>query len=127
MIKKNLSHFASLREILDEQNVNIEISLEVYVQQQLDRKYCQQVNDDGTIEQMNDKLAQACIDGLKNYDIHNYPQPINMEVSLLSIFYGLYGITNEQIKLQRINNIRQTNKLSANVEMIQGQASTYGS
>ncbi|KAA6368951.1 MAG: hypothetical protein EZS28_035523 [Streblomastix strix] len=33
------------------------------------------------IEQMNDELAQACVDGLKNLEIHNYPQPINMELS----------------------------------------------
>ncbi|KAA6358713.1 MAG: hypothetical protein EZS28_045760, partial [Streblomastix strix] len=102
------------------------MSLEEYVQQQLDRKYGQQITDDGTIESMNDELAQACVDGLKNLDIHNYPQPINMEVSLLSIFSGLYGISNEQIRLQGISNIRQFNKLSANAEKNYGQAASAG-
>ncbi|KAA6373560.1 MAG: hypothetical protein EZS28_030913 [Streblomastix strix] len=59
---ENSSHLASLREILDKWNVDIEMSLEEYVQQQLDRKYGQQITDDGTIEQMNDELAQACVD-----------------------------------------------------------------
>ncbi|KAA6358326.1 MAG: hypothetical protein EZS28_046147, partial [Streblomastix strix] len=79
-----------------------------------------------TIEQMNDELAQACVDGLKNLDIHNYPQPINMEVSLLSIFCGLYGISNEAIRSEGMNNIRQFNKLSANADKNYGQASSNG-
>ncbi|KAA6379682.1 MAG: hypothetical protein EZS28_024792 [Streblomastix strix] len=75
---------------------------------------------------MNDELAQACVDGLKNLDIHNYPEPINMEVSLLSILSGLYEISNEQIRLQGINNIRKFNKLSANAEKNNGQAASNG-
>ncbi|KAA6361263.1 MAG: hypothetical protein EZS28_043210, partial [Streblomastix strix] len=82
----NASHLASLREILDKWNIDIEMSYKDYAQQQHDRIYGVQINDNGAIEQMNDELAQACIDGLKNLDIHNYPQPINMEVYLLSIF-----------------------------------------
>ncbi|KAA6353639.1 MAG: hypothetical protein EZS28_050834, partial [Streblomastix strix] len=75
---------------------------------------------------MNDELAQACIDGLKNLEIHNYPQPINMEVSLLSIFCGLYGIANESIRAEGIGNIRKFNKLSANADKNYGQASSNG-
>ncbi|KAA6377070.1 MAG: hypothetical protein EZS28_027403 [Streblomastix strix] len=102
------------------------MSLEEYVKQQQDRKYGQQITDDGTIEQMNDELAQACVDGLKNLDIHNYPQPINMEISLLSVFSGLYGITNEQIRAEGLGNIRQFNILSANTEKNYGQAASSG-
>ncbi|KAA6356808.1 MAG: hypothetical protein EZS28_047665 [Streblomastix strix] len=83
---ENVSHLASLREILDKWNIDIEMSYKDYAQQQHDRIYGVQINDEGTIEQMNDELAQACVGWLKNLEIHNYPQPINMEVSLLSIF-----------------------------------------
>ncbi|KAA6404298.1 MAG: hypothetical protein EZS28_000184 [Streblomastix strix] len=102
------------------------MSLEEHVQQQLDRKFGKQVTDHGTIEQMNDELAQSCVDGLKNLDICIYPQPVNVEISLLSIFSGLYGIANELIRLQGINNIRQFNKLSANADKNYGQASSNG-
>ncbi|KAA6352988.1 MAG: hypothetical protein EZS28_051485, partial [Streblomastix strix] len=68
--------------------------------------------------------AQECVDGLKNLDIYNYPQPVNMEVSLLSIFYGLYGISNESIRAERISNIRKFNKLTANADKNYGQASS---
>ncbi|KAA6310654.1 MAG: hypothetical protein EZS28_056276, partial [Streblomastix strix] len=75
---------------------------------------------------MNDELAQACVDGLKNLEIHNYPKPINMEVSLLNEFCGLYGITNESIRSERMNNIRKFNKLSANSDKNYGQAQSNG-
>ncbi|KAA6397780.1 MAG: hypothetical protein EZS28_006694 [Streblomastix strix] len=88
----NASHLASLRQILDQWNVDIEMSYQDYIQQQHDRKYGVQINEDGTIDKMNDELALAYIDNLKSLDIHNYLQPINMEVSLLSLFCGLYGI-----------------------------------
>ncbi|KAA6321422.1 MAG: hypothetical protein EZS28_054556, partial [Streblomastix strix] len=123
---ENASHLASLREILDKWNIDIEMSYKDYAQQQHDRIYGVQVNDEGTVEQMNDELAQACVDGLKNLEIHNYPQPINMEVSLLSIFCGLYGITNESIRSEGIGNIRKFNKLSANADKNYGQASSNG-
>ncbi|KAA6354622.1 MAG: hypothetical protein EZS28_049851, partial [Streblomastix strix] len=110
---QNASHLASLREILDKQNIDIEMSYKDYAQQQHNRICGVQINDDGAIEQMKDELAQACVDGLKNLEIHIYPQPINMEVSLLSIFCGLYGITNESIRSEGIGNIRKFNKLSA--------------
>ncbi|KAA6380143.1 MAG: hypothetical protein EZS28_024330 [Streblomastix strix] len=87
---ENASHLASLRQTLDQWNGDIEMSYQDYVQQQHDRKYGVQINNDGTIEQMNDELTFACIDGLRDLDIHNYPQPINIEVSLLSIFCGQY-------------------------------------
>ncbi|KAA6351661.1 MAG: hypothetical protein EZS28_051834, partial [Streblomastix strix] len=73
-----------------------------------------------------DEIAQACVNGLKNLEIHNYPQPINMEVSLLSVFSGLYGITNEQIRAEGMRNIRQYNKLTPNAEKNYGQASFNG-
>ncbi|KAA6363246.1 MAG: hypothetical protein EZS28_041227, partial [Streblomastix strix] len=123
---ENASHLASLREILDKWNIDIEMSYKDYAQQQHDRIYGVQINDDGAIEQMNDELAQACVDGLKNLEIHNYPQPINMEVSLLSVFCGLYGITNESIRAEGMKNIRQFNKLSANADKNYGQASSNG-
>ncbi|KAA6363535.1 MAG: hypothetical protein EZS28_040938, partial [Streblomastix strix] len=80
---ENASHLTSLREILDKWNIDIKISYKDYAQQQHDRIYGVQIKDDGTIEQMNDELVQRYVDGLKNLDIHNYPQPINMEVSFL--------------------------------------------
>ncbi|KAA6360880.1 MAG: hypothetical protein EZS28_043593, partial [Streblomastix strix] len=123
---ENASHLASLREILDKWNIDIEMSYKDYAQQQHDRIYGVQINDDGVIEQMNDELAQACVDGLKNLEIHNYPQPINMEVSLLSVVSGIYGITNESIRAEGMRNIRQFNKLSANADKNYGQASSNG-
>ncbi|KAA6379291.1 MAG: hypothetical protein EZS28_025183 [Streblomastix strix] len=123
---KNVSHLASLREILDKWNIDIEMSYKDQAQQQHDRIYGVQINDDGAIEQMNDELAQACVDGLKNLEIYNYPQPINMEVSLLSIFCGLYGISNESIRLKGMKNVRQFNKLSPNADKNYGQASSNG-
>ncbi|KAA6356788.1 MAG: hypothetical protein EZS28_047684 [Streblomastix strix] len=75
---------------------------------------------------MNDEIAQACVNGLKNLEIHNYPQPINMEVPLLNIFLGLYGITNEQISTEGMKNIRQFNKRTPNAEKNYGQAAFNG-
>ncbi|KAA6379474.1 MAG: hypothetical protein EZS28_024998 [Streblomastix strix] len=124
--QENVSHLASLREILDKWNIDIEMSSKDYAQQLHDRKYGVQVNDEGSIEQMNDELAQACVDGLMNLDIRNYSQPINMEVSLLSIFCGLYGITNESIRAEGMKNLRQFNKLSPNADKNYGQASLNG-
>ncbi|KAA6343847.1 MAG: hypothetical protein EZS28_052278, partial [Streblomastix strix] len=49
-----------------------------------------------------------------------------MEVSLLSIFSGLYGITNESIRAEGMRNIRQFNKLTANAEKNYGQAASSG-
>ncbi|KAA6385123.1 MAG: hypothetical protein EZS28_019349 [Streblomastix strix] len=122
----NASHLASLRQILDQWNVDIEMSQQDYVQQQQDRKYGVQINDDGTIDKMNDELALACVDGLRDLDIHNYPQPLNKEVSLLSLFCGLYGITNETIRSQGINNIRQFNKLTQNADSNYSQTMLNG-
>ncbi|KAA6392470.1 MAG: hypothetical protein EZS28_012002 [Streblomastix strix] len=93
---------------------------------QHDRVYGEQINDDGAIEQKNDELASACVDGLKNLDIHKYPQLINVEVSLLRIFCGLYGITNESIRAEGIGNIRKFNKLTVNADKNYGQASSNG-
>ncbi|KAA6357362.1 MAG: hypothetical protein EZS28_047111, partial [Streblomastix strix] len=123
---ENASHLACMREILDKWNIDIEMSYKDYAQQQHDRIYGVQINDEGTIEQMNDELAQASVDALKNLEIHNYPQPINMEVSLLSIFCGLYGIANEQIRAEGIGNIRKFNKLTVNADKNYGQASSNG-
>ncbi|KAA6401876.1 MAG: hypothetical protein EZS28_002594 [Streblomastix strix] len=49
-----------------------------------------------------------------------------MEVSLLSVFSGLYGITNEKIRGEGITNIRQYNKLTANTEKNYGQTASQG-
>ncbi|KAA6362048.1 MAG: hypothetical protein EZS28_042425, partial [Streblomastix strix] len=123
---ENISHLESLREILDKWNIDIDMSYKDFAQQQHDRIYGLLIKDDGTIEQMNDELAQVYINKLKNLEIYNYPQPINMEVSLLSTFCGLYGISNESIRAEGINNIRQFNKLSANADKDYGQAASNG-
>ncbi|KAA6364833.1 MAG: hypothetical protein EZS28_039640 [Streblomastix strix] len=75
---------------------------------------------------MDDEFAQACIDGLKNLTIHNYPQPIAMEVSLQSVFSGIYGIANEQIRAQGLENIRKFNTLTPNAEKNYSQALSQG-
>ncbi|KAA6398679.1 MAG: hypothetical protein EZS28_005793 [Streblomastix strix] len=124
--QSNMTHLANLRDILDKWNVDIEISYIEYIEKKQKREFGQQITNDGIIDQMNDELAQACIARLKNLTIHNYPQAINMEVSLVSIFSGLFGITNESIRLQGINNIRQFNKLTANAEKNYGQAASNG-
>ncbi|KAA6400573.1 MAG: hypothetical protein EZS28_003897 [Streblomastix strix] len=79
-----------------------------------------------TTEQMNDELAQVCIDGLKNLDLDNYPQSINIEIYLLSLFCGLYGISNESIRVEGLSNIRKFKKLASNADKNYGQASSNG-
>ncbi|KAA6399042.1 MAG: hypothetical protein EZS28_005433 [Streblomastix strix] len=74
------------------------------------REFGWQNTEEGTIDKMNDEIAQACVNGLKNLEIHNYPQPINMEVSLL----------------KELGNIRKFNKLTLNAEKNYGQASFNG-
>ncbi|KAA6387262.1 MAG: hypothetical protein EZS28_017211 [Streblomastix strix] len=96
----NMTHLASLREILDSWNVDIEIPFKDYVDKVNMREFGWQITEEGTIDKMNDEIAQACINGLKNLEIHNYPQPINMEVSLLIVFSEIYGITNYQIRAE---------------------------
>ncbi|KAA6382096.1 MAG: hypothetical protein EZS28_022377 [Streblomastix strix] len=123
---ENSSHLASLREILDKWNIDIEMSYKDYAQQKHDRIFGVQINDDGAIEQMNDELAQTFVDGLKILEIHNYPQPINMKVSLLGIFCGLYGISDESIRAEGMTNICQFNKLTANADKNYGQAVSNG-
>ncbi|KAA6394771.1 MAG: hypothetical protein EZS28_009700 [Streblomastix strix] len=109
---------------LGQWTVDIEISYIEYIEKKQKREFGWQITDDGAIDQMNDELAQACIDGLKNLTIHNYPQAINMEVSLVSIFSGLYEITNESIKAEGIKNIRQFNKKFVNIERNYNQAAS---
>ncbi|KAA6373881.1 MAG: hypothetical protein EZS28_030592 [Streblomastix strix] len=123
---ENAFHLASLRELIDKGNIEIEMSYKDYAQQQHDRIYGVQINDDGAIEQMKDELAQAYVDELKNLEIHYYSQPINMEVSLLNIFCGLYGINNETIRAEEIGNIRKFNKLTVNSNKNYGQTSSKG-
>ncbi|KAA6384147.1 MAG: hypothetical protein EZS28_020326 [Streblomastix strix] len=93
----NASHLASLRQILDQWNIDIKMSYKDYVQQQQDRKYGMQINNDGTIDKMDDELALACVDGLRDLDIHNFPQPVNNEnvgkkTETSIILKGLQGI-----------------------------------
>ncbi|KAA6397880.1 MAG: hypothetical protein EZS28_006593 [Streblomastix strix] len=83
-----------------------------------------QINDNVTIEQMKYELAQACFDGLKDLEIHNQSQPMNMEISLLCKFCGLYGISNEQISAVGLGNIRKFNKQTINIDKNYGQASS---
>ncbi|KAA6368817.1 MAG: hypothetical protein EZS28_035656 [Streblomastix strix] len=90
------------------------------------REFGFQITEEGIIDKMDDEIAQACVNGLKNLEIHNYPQPINMEVSLLSVSSGIFGITNEQIRAEGMKNIRQYNKLTANAEKNYGEASFSG-
>ncbi|KAA6396005.1 MAG: hypothetical protein EZS28_008463, partial [Streblomastix strix] len=122
----NMTLLASLREILDSWNVDIEIPFKEYVDKVNMREFGWQITKEGTIDKMNDEIAQACFNGLKNLDICNYPQPINMEVSLLSVFSGIYGIINEQIRAEGLGNIRKFNKLTANAEKNYGQAAFIG-
>ncbi|KAA6378284.1 MAG: hypothetical protein EZS28_026188 [Streblomastix strix] len=123
---ESASHLASLREIFDKWNLDIEMSYKDYAKKQHDRIYGVQISYDGTTEQMNDELAYECVDGLKNLEIHNYLQPINMKGSLLSIFCGLYGITNELIRAQGLGNICKFNKQTANADKNYGQALSNG-
>ncbi|KAA6400162.1 MAG: hypothetical protein EZS28_004310 [Streblomastix strix] len=123
---ENVSHLASLREILDKWNIDIEMSYKNYAQQQHYRIQLVQINADGTIEQVNDELAQACVDGLRNLEIHYYPQLSNMEVSLQSKFSGIYGISSEQIRAEGIKKIVQFNKLTVNADKNYGQAQSNG-
>ncbi|KAA6384803.1 MAG: hypothetical protein EZS28_019671 [Streblomastix strix] len=119
-------HLTSLREILESWNVDIEISYLQHLEKKQRRQFGQQITKEANIDKMNDELAQECIDGLKNLEIHNYPQAINTEVSLLSLFCGLYGITNESIRAEEMRNIRQFNKLTSNAEKNYGQAASSG-
>ncbi|KAA6378151.1 MAG: hypothetical protein EZS28_026322, partial [Streblomastix strix] len=122
----SMTHLANLRDILEKWNVDIEVPYAEFQQLKHTREFGQQITNDGTIGKMNDELAQACIDGLKNLTIYNYPQPIAMEVSLLSVFSWIYGIANEQIRAQGLENIRKFNTLTANAEKNYGQSAAYG-
>ncbi|KAA6373009.1 MAG: hypothetical protein EZS28_031463, partial [Streblomastix strix] len=122
----NMTHLANLRDILESWNVDIEIPYAEFEKLKITRAFGQQITNDGTIDKMDDELAQACVDGLKNLTIHNYPQPIAMEVSLLSVFSGIYGISNEQIRGQGLENVRKFNTLTPNAEKNYSQALGQG-
>ncbi|KAA6404461.1 MAG: hypothetical protein EZS28_000012 [Streblomastix strix] len=122
----NMTHLASLKEILDSWNVDIEIPFKEYIEKVNMREFGWQITEKGTIDKMNDEIAQACVNGLRNLEMHNYPQPINMEVSILSVFSGIYGITNEKIRAEGMKNIRQFIKLTPNAEKNYGEASFSG-
>ncbi|KAA6403761.1 MAG: hypothetical protein EZS28_000717 [Streblomastix strix] len=96
----NMTHLANLRDILEKWNVDIEIPYAEFEKLKLTRVFGQQITNDGTIDKMDDELAQACVDGLMNLTIHNYSQLIVMEISLLSVFSEIYGKANEQIRAQ---------------------------
>ncbi|KAA6401875.1 MAG: hypothetical protein EZS28_002593 [Streblomastix strix] len=55
----NMTHLASIRDILDKWNVDIEISYAEYIEKKQKREFGQQITDDGTIDKKNDELAQA--------------------------------------------------------------------
>ncbi|KAA6390859.1 MAG: hypothetical protein EZS28_013611, partial [Streblomastix strix] len=122
----NMTHLANLRDILESWNVDIEIPYAEFEKLKITRVFGQQITNDGTIDKMDDELAQACVDGLKNLTIHNYPQPIAMEISLLSVFSGIYGIANEQIRGQGLENVRKFNMLTPNAEKNYSQALGQG-
>ncbi|KAA6378407.1 MAG: hypothetical protein EZS28_026065 [Streblomastix strix] len=122
----NMTHLVSLREILDIWNVDIEIPFKQYADKVNMREFDQKIIEEGTIVKMNDEIAQVCIDGLKNLEIHNFPQPINMEVSLLGVFSEIFGINNESIRAEGLGNIRKFNRLTANAEKNYGQAASNG-
>ncbi|KAA6364546.1 MAG: hypothetical protein EZS28_039927, partial [Streblomastix strix] len=109
----NMTHLASLTEILDSWNVDIEIPFNEYVDKVNMREFGWQITEEGTIEQMNDELVQACVNRLKNLERHNYSQPINVEVSHLSIFSGIYRITNEQIRIQGLDGKKHISAIDA--------------
>ncbi|KAA6360197.1 MAG: hypothetical protein EZS28_044276, partial [Streblomastix strix] len=77
----NMTHLASLREILDSWNVDTEIPFKDYVDKVNVREFGWQITEEGTIDKMNDEIAQICVNGLKNLEIHNYPLPINMQLT----------------------------------------------
>ncbi|KAA6404134.1 MAG: hypothetical protein EZS28_000337 [Streblomastix strix] len=122
----NMTHLANLRDILESWNVVIELPYAEFEKLKITRAFGQQITNDGIIDKMNNELVQACVDGLMNLTIHNYPQPIAMEVSLLSFFCGIYGITNEQIRAQGLQNICKFNTLTPNAEKNYGQALSQG-
>ncbi|KAA6353039.1 MAG: hypothetical protein EZS28_051434, partial [Streblomastix strix] len=107
-------------------NVDIEIPYAEFEKLKITRVFGQQITNDGTIDKMNDELAQPCVDGQKNLTIHNYHQSIAMEISLLSVFSGIYGIANEQIRGQGLENVRKFNTFTPNAEKNYGQALGQG-
>ncbi|KAA6399203.1 MAG: hypothetical protein EZS28_005273 [Streblomastix strix] len=108
----------------------IEQTTEPSQRQIIEEEYVQSIHDlinsEGDHETRLVIQQLAYVDGLKNLDIHNYPQPINMEISILSIFCGLYGISSESIRAEGIGNIRKFNKLSAKADKNYGQAVSNG-
>ncbi|KAA6404106.1 MAG: hypothetical protein EZS28_000360 [Streblomastix strix] len=78
-------HLANRRDILDKWNVDIEISYIEYIEKKQRREFEQQIADDGTIDLINNELAQAYIDGLKNLTILNYPLAVNLIKDTIAI------------------------------------------
>ncbi|KAA6377877.1 MAG: hypothetical protein EZS28_026596 [Streblomastix strix] len=122
----SMSHLGNLRDILEKWNVDIEIPYAEFEKLKITRVFGQSITNDGIIDKMDDELAQACVDGLKNLTIYNYSQPIVMEVPLLSVFCEIYGKANQQIRAQGLENIRKFNTLTPNAEKNYGQALGQG-
>ncbi|KAA6394713.1 MAG: hypothetical protein EZS28_009761 [Streblomastix strix] len=122
----SMTHLVNQREILESWNVDIEIQYMEFEKLKIARAVDQQITNYGTIDKMDGELAQACVDGMKNFTIHNYPLPIAMEVSLLSLFSGISGIVNEQVRAQRLENIRKFNIITPNAEKNYDQAFCQG-
>ncbi|KAA6396539.1 MAG: hypothetical protein EZS28_007936 [Streblomastix strix] len=122
----NMTHLTILKDILESWNVVIQIPYVEFEKLKIIKAFGKQITNDGTTDKMDDELAQTCVDGLKNLTIHNYPQPIAIEVSLLSLFLGIYGIANEQIRVQRLENVRKFNTLTPNPEKNYSQALSQG-
>ncbi|KAA6371518.1 MAG: hypothetical protein EZS28_032956 [Streblomastix strix] len=57
----NMTHLASMRDILDSWNVDIEISFKEYVDKVNMREFGWQITEEGTFDKMNDEITQACV------------------------------------------------------------------
>ncbi|KAA6381125.1 MAG: hypothetical protein EZS28_023348 [Streblomastix strix] len=65
----NMTHLASLRDILDSWNVDTEITYLKFLEKKQRREFGQQITEEGTIDKIKDEIAQACFVGWKNLKI----------------------------------------------------------
>ncbi|KAA6403078.1 MAG: hypothetical protein EZS28_001389 [Streblomastix strix] len=119
----NMTYLANLTDIIESWNVDIEISYAEFEKLKISRQFRQWITNDGTINKMDDALAQVCVDELKNFTIHNYPQPMAMKLSLLCVFSVIYAIIIEQIRAQGLENLHKFYTLTPNAEKNYDQAS----
>ncbi|KAA6371703.1 MAG: hypothetical protein EZS28_032770 [Streblomastix strix] len=123
----NMTHLVNPRDILKKWNADLEILYIQFYKYKITIVFEQQISNVGTIDKKVDaELAQSWVDGLKNLTIHNYPQQITIKESLLCVFSGIYGIANEQIRGQGLENVRKFNTLIPNAEKNYEQALGQG-